>query len=78
MTTIKQTILNELKCRKGAVAICSLVEDHGPAVKKALWEMRADDQAWLIAVSDLSLWTADELANSIQGDCETFVEVRLP
>jgi hypothetical protein len=78
MTQIKTAILNELKCRKGPVAICVMVEDHGPEAKKALWEMRADDQVWLIAASDLSLWTADELAASVRGDCETFVEARLP
>lgn len=49
MDTLKQELLDAIRCRSEATYIANLVENHGPQTKRALWEMRRDKTIRLIA-----------------------------
>lgn len=80
MKAINQTktdIRNEIKCRPAGsyILIAALVEDYGPQVKKALWEMRADDEVRLVVIHQISSFLAEhgcDESSLIQGSNEVF------
>jgi hypothetical protein len=83
MDSLKTQLVNELKCRPAgqAIDIPALVQDYGPEVKRALWELRYDDVVRLVTCStDLAGWLSENgytEAQVIRGECEVFGRVEL-